>query len=161
MERLVLRTARRHIYRKLAWCIAAVGVGAGLANLELTTWIGWAIVLLGAVPGLMVLRSLGEDTERVVIDDMGIRDSHLPIGIISWSDIKGATVQTIGGTRVVGLELRDPERVIRRLPAGRQFIARKPHEAGLPGVYIALNRIDADPTRIAELIRRRAREGAG
>jgi hypothetical protein len=161
MERLVLRTARRHTYRKLACCVSAVAVGAGLGAIGVAPWLAWTVVVVGAVPGLMILRSLGEDTERVVIDDMGIRDSNLPVGVIGWSDIKGATVQTIGGTKVVGLELRDPERVIRRLPAGRQFIARKAHEAGLPGVYIALNGIDADPTRIAELIRRRAREGAG
>lgn len=160
MERLVLRTARRHIYRRLAFCIAGVGVGAALASISWTSWLGWAVVVIAGVPGLILLRGMGEDTERIVIDDAGIRDSHLPIGIIGWPEIKGATVQTIGGTKVVNLELRDPERFLRRLPAPRQFIARKAHEAGLPGVYLALQGIDVEPLRIAELISRRAREGA-
>jgi hypothetical protein len=160
MERLVLRTARKHIYGKLAICLAAVGVGAALASIELTSWLGWAVVVVAGVPGLILLRGLGEDTERIVIDDAGIRDSHLPLGIIGWTEIRGATVQTIGGTKVVSLELRDPERLLRRLPTARQFIARKAHEAGLPGVYLALRGIDVDPLRIAELISRRAREGA-
>jgi len=40
MERLVLRTARKHIYGKLAICLAAVGVGAALVSIELTSWLG-------------------------------------------------------------------------------------------------------------------------
>jgi|RhiMetdeSRZDD1v2_1073273.scaffolds.fasta_scaffold388671_3 hypothetical protein len=45
MERLVLRTARKHIYGKLAFCLAAVGVGAALASIELTSWLGWAVMI--------------------------------------------------------------------------------------------------------------------
>jgi hypothetical protein len=130
MERLVLRTARRHTYRRLAGCIGAVCAGAALVSVELTPWLGWGIVLIAGVPALILLRSLGEETERIVIDDAGIRDSHLPMGVISWTGIKGAAVQSIGGTKVVSLELREPERVLRRLPPARQFIARKaPHDS--------------------------------
>jgi hypothetical protein len=160
MERLILRTARRHTYGQMAWCIGGILAGAALASIELTSSIGWAVIMVAGVPALVLLRSLGEETERIVIDDAGIRDSHFPVGIISWSDIKGATVQTVGGTKVVSLELRDPERAIRRLPPARQFICRKAREAGLPSVYLALKGIDADPGQIAELISRRAREVA-
>jgi hypothetical protein len=158
MERLILHTARRHTYAKLAWCLGGIGAGAALASVGPTSWIGWAVILIASAPALILLRSLGEETERIVIDDAGIRDSHFPVGTISWSEIKGATVQTIGGTKVVSLELRDPERVIRRLPPARQFISRKAREAGLPSVYLALSGIDADPAQIAELIGRRVRE---
>ncbi|HEY7637598.1 MAG TPA: STM3941 family protein [Gemmatimonadales bacterium] len=161
MERLVLRTARRHIYRKLAICVSAAGVGVGLASIGLAPWLGWAVGVIAGVPALIMLRGLGEETERIVIDDAGIRDTHLPIGVIGWTEIKGATVQTIGGAKVVNLELKDPERMLRRLPPARQFIARKALEAGLPVVYLALRGIDFDPTRIAELISRRARMDAG
>jgi hypothetical protein len=160
MERLILRTARRHTLGKLAWCTVGLGIGAVLVNVRLSAWIGWAVLLIAAIPALLLLRSLGEDTERIVIDDAGIRDSQFPVGVIGWSDIKAATVETVAGTKVVSLELRDPERVIRRLPPPRQFISRKAREAGLPSVYLGLRGIDADPGQIAELINRRAREVA-
>lgn len=159
MERLILRTARRHTLGKLAWCTVGVGIGAALASMGLT-WIGWAVLLITGIPALLLLRSLGEYTERIVIDDTGIRDTQFPIGVIGWSEIQAATVETIGGTKVVSLELRDPERVIRRLPPARQFISRKAREAGLPSVYLALRGIDADPGQIAELINRRVHEVA-
>jgi hypothetical protein len=61
------------------------------------------------------------------------------------------------GTSVIALQVRDPERFIRRLSPGRQFIARKALEAGLPGLYLTLVGTDADPARVAESIRRRVR----
>jgi len=85
MERLVLRTARKHIYGKLAICLAAVGVGAALVSIELTSWLGcgrdrWSSRVDAAA-------GLGEDTERIVIDDAGIRDSHLPLGILRIAEL--------------------------------------------------------------------------
>jgi hypothetical protein len=79
----------------------------------------------------------------------------LPVGTIGWSEVTGASVRRIGSVPVVMLDLRDPERFMRRLPATRQFIARKALEAGLPAVYLTLAGTDADAERIAEAIRRR------
>ena len=79
------------------------------------------------------------------------------MGTIGWDEIRGASVRLIGSVRVVALEVRDPERYIRRLPAARQFIARKALEADLPGLYITLVGTDADPSQIVEAIRQRAR----
>jgi hypothetical protein len=104
-----------------------------------------------------MLRALGEESERVVIGDAGIRDSSLPVGTIGWDEVQGASVQQIGGVRVIALQVRDPERFIRRLPAGRQFIARKGLEGDLPVLYLTLVGTEADPVEIAEAIMRRVR----
>jgi hypothetical protein len=123
MERIVLHPSSRQLYRKLAFCLSVLGIGAGLLMLKLRSLIGWGLVALGGGYALVILRSLGEETEHLVIDDSGIRDSVLPVGTISWDEIRSATVQQIGSAAVVALEVRDPERFIRRLPAARQFIA--------------------------------------
>jgi hypothetical protein len=114
-------------------------------------------VLVGGAYALVMLRALGEETERVVIDDSGIRDSALPVGMIGWDEVRGASVQEIGSVRVVSLKVRDPERFIRRLPPSRQFIARKALEAELPGLYLTLVGMEADPAEIVEAIRQRVR----
>jgi hypothetical protein len=79
----------------------------------------------------------------------------LPVGPIDWSEIRGASVQTIGSVPVVALEVRDSERFIRRLPPARQFIARKALEAGLPPLYLTLVGTDGDARAIADLINQR------
>ena len=155
MERIVLRLSRRYHYRKLTIGFALLGIGAALLMLDLPAWIGWPLVLLGGVLALMQLRALGEEVERVVIDDSGIRDSIFPLGVVGWNEIRAASVQEIGGVVVVALQLHEPERVIRRLPPARQFIARKAFEAGLAGIYLSLVGTDGDPYSIAEAINRR------
>ena len=155
MERIVLYTSPGYLYRRIALALA-LGLGAGTALLRLHLPAGWVVIALGSIYALFQLRSLGEEQERVVIDDSGIRDSMLPVGVIGWDEVRGASVQQVGSVAVVSLQLRDPERVVRRLPGARQFVARKALEAGLPGVYLTLVGTDGDPSRVAELINQRA-----
>lgn len=161
MQRIVVYASRRHVYRKLAVCLGLLVAGAVLLGLHLVPWLGWALVLVGGACTLVHLRSLGEEKERVVIDDSGIRDSALPVGTIGWDEVQGASVQMIGSVAVVALKLRDPDRFIRRLPPARQFIARKALEAELPGLYLTLVGTDADPGQIAEAIGQRLRTSPG
>jgi hypothetical protein len=159
-ERIVLHTSPGHQYRKLAGCVALLGVGGGLLAAGVVRWLGWALVLVGGGFALVILRALGEETERIVIDDAGIRDSALPVGAIGWDEVRGAEVRQIGSAKIVALDVRDPERFLRRLPPARRFIARKALEAGLPYLYLTLVGTDARPEQVADAIRRRLRPTA-
>jgi hypothetical protein len=154
MQRIVVVTARGPVYRKMVVAGAMVAAGIALRQAEVAA-LGWTLAALGGIWALLLLRSLAEERERLVIDDAGIRDTLLPVGTIGWSEVTGATVQRIGSVPVVVLDLRDPERFVRRLPATRQFIARKALEAGLPAVYLTLTGTEADAERIADAIRQR------
>ena len=154
MQRVVVVAARGPVYRKLVVAAAMVAGGIALQRAEIAA-LGWTLAGLGGIWALLLLRSLGEERERLVIDDAGIRDTLLPVGTIGWSEVTGATVQQIAGVPVVELGLRDPELFVRRLPVTRQIIARKALEAGLPAVYLTLTGTGADAERIAEAIRQR------
>jgi hypothetical protein len=152
MQRIVLHTSSRYFQRRIAIALAvALGAGTALLRLHLLP-AGWTVLALCGLYALFQLRALGEEHERVVIDDSGIRDSMLPVGVIGWEEVRGAAVQKVGSVEVVALQLRDSERFIRRLPGARQFIARKAVEAGLPGVYLTLVGTEGDPGKIAEVI---------
>jgi hypothetical protein len=156
MERIVLHTSQRYLYRKLVFGLLGVSIGAAILTLDLSVHISWTIMGLSGLYVLIVLRSLGEETERVVIDDSGISDSILTGGVIGWNEVQGASVREIGSVTVVALQLRDPERFIRRMSAGRQFLARKALEAKLPGVYLTLVGTDGDANRIVQVINQRS-----
>ena len=155
MDRIVLHTSRGQRYRKLAVGLVVLAIGTSLLMLGVPRALAWTLIVVGAGYAILVLRSMGEDTERIVIDDSGIRDSILPVGTISWEEVRGARVQQIGSVAVVALELRDPERIIRRLPEMRRFLARKAREAGLPAVYLTLADTEGDPHKVAEAINQR------
>ena len=157
MKPIVLYASRRHIYRKLALCLGILAAGIALLVVDRMRWLGWGLGLFGGASALVMLRALGEDTERVVIDDSGIRDSLLPVGPIGWDEVRGASVQAIGSVQVIALDVRDPEHFIRRLSASRQFLARKALEADLPSLYLTLVGTEADPTEIVEAIRQQLR----
>ncbi len=154
MQRIVVVATRGPVYRKLIVAAAMVAAGIGMQRAEVAALV-WALAALGTIWALLLLRSFGEERERLVIDDAGIRDTLLPVGTIGWPEVTGASVRRLGSVPVVVLDLRDPERFMHRLPATRQFIARKALEAGLPAVYLTLAGTDADVERIAEAIRRR------
>jgi hypothetical protein len=157
MQRIVLHTSPRYRYRKVAFALAGLGAGAATLLFPFPPLLGIVVVVLSGTYSVVQLRALGEEDERVVIDDGGIRDSMLPVGVIGWDEVRGASVQRIGNVEVVSLQLRDPEHVISRLPSARQFIARKALEAGLPGVYLTLVGTEGDPATIAERINSRVR----
>ncbi len=160
VQRVVVYAARGPVYRKLAGALVVLGAGAALLQARILPAAGWALVGIGALYGMLLLRALGEDRERVVIDDAGIRDTTLPVGTIGWDEVRNASVQEIGRIRVVVLEVRDPERFIRQLPRGRGLLARKALEVGLPGLYLSLAGTDADAKQIAETIWSRIRPGS-
>jgi hypothetical protein len=156
MKRIVLHASHGYLYRKIVFGLGAILAGVFLLRLGVPHWIGWVPMVLGAGYALFQLRARGEEEERLVIDDSGIRDSLLPVGTIGWDQVLGATVQKVGTTPVVALRVRDPERFIARLSAARQFIARKALGAELPALYLTLVGTDGDPQAIAEAINRRS-----
>jgi hypothetical protein len=161
MQRIVVYAARRHSYRKLGLCLGILAVGAALLAVHLAPWLGWGLVPLGGGYAMVVLRALGEDTERVVIDDAGIRDSSLPVGTIGWDEVRGASVQAIGSVPVVAAVDRAPPRDKPRQPPARQINPPNAWEADLPGLYLTLVGTEADPAAIVEAIRQRVRPSAG
>ena len=63
----------------------------------------------------------------VVINDEGIEDVRLKIGIISWDDIRSLEVRKLKGLPHICIGLQFPEKFFSRFPAWRQHIIRSRH----------------------------------
>ena len=63
----------------------------------------------------------------VVINDEGIEDVRLKIGIISWGDVRSLEVRKLKGLPHICIDLHFPEKFFSRLPTWSQHITRSRH----------------------------------
>lgn len=156
----MLHAIRRQPVAKTFGGLAVAATGLWLIATQRTPAVGWALLTVGGAIALLSARSLAEDKEIVTLDDQGITSSLMPVGMIPWSDIRGAELRAISRMQVIALEVADTESYIKRLPTGRQHIARIAVAAGLPPLYFPLTGTDGNADQVLTLIRQQvARRG--
>jgi hypothetical protein len=104
MEPVIIRNSRR-------WPLAVLSAGAaGLSVAALFHGNGsplFAIELVSALLcGVLAAWLLLDRRPQVVLDDRGILDRRLRIGLIPWSRIDRAYAQPLGGLEMVWVEMR-------------------------------------------------------
>jgi hypothetical protein len=99
-------------------------------------WIGVSFFGLGfiALP-VMFLRT----GPQVVINDAGIEDRRLKIGIIRWEDIRSLSIGSVSSAKFLCVELADPGRYLSRLPRWKRSLTRASEALGFPALTISLS----------------------
>lgn len=103
---------------------------------------------IGAVVGLWQGTRCGP---RLTLDDEGVRDRTLKVGVIAWSDIVGVEPYGVAGQPFVGLRLRDPSKYLERTSGMWRMLAWLNSGSGFP-LSVNLVGLDADPSRVLDLI---------
>ena len=146
------------------WLIRAVGaaVFAVVCGLWLRrgfdSFSGWVGLVGFIFFGLGVIVGLVQGLRRaprLTIDDQGVHDRTLGVGIIAWSDILRAEPYGVAQQPFVGLYLRDPDKYLARASTSKKLLARLNAGAGFP-LSINLAGLDADPGVVAEMIMARS-----
>ncbi|MEW5929916.1 MAG: STM3941 family protein [Gemmatimonadota bacterium] len=143
----------------LALGLVAAGVFVVLNGDEWAGWIG--IVYFGGC-ALVVGIQAADARPRIVIDERGIFDRTLRVGVIEWEDVRDVHPPSARYGHFVPLDLRDPDKYVRRLsPLMRRLVAMN-RRAGFADFSLNLAGTGADPARVVEVIRREiaARDGA-
>ena len=90
-------------------------VAVGVFILHENPIVGWITMVFFGACALMGVRQLFDSRLRLVIDDSGVWDRTLEVGVIEWPDIRGAFIKTMSGHAFVCLELQDPVKYTSRL----------------------------------------------
>jgi hypothetical protein len=115
-------------------------------------WIGWInIVFFGACIPIFAWQ-LVDSRPRLVIDDQGILDRTLGVGVIPWSEITGAYLRSIHGNNFICLEVRNPERWLEHLSPVKRAMASANKALGFTPLNLNLSAVATDPSQILELI---------
>jgi hypothetical protein len=159
MTPIVLGPSRGRLALLLLVALAFVfgGVFILLVGHDLrATLTGWSsIVFFGACAAVFVVQLL-DARPRVVIDDAGVFDRSLRVGVIPWREILGAEVREAAQNRFIALRLRDPHKFTSRLGAVHRGLAQTNTALGFEPLNLNLSAVDAYAYALAELIGKQA-----
>jgi hypothetical protein len=99
--------------------------------------VGWFGVVFFGLGFIVVPWMLCSKGPLLVIDDHGIEDRRWKIGVIPWEDVHSLSVITIQSTKLLGIELVDPEKYLARLPRWQRSLAAINSAVGYPPFAIS------------------------
>jgi hypothetical protein len=99
-------------------------------------WIGVGFFGLGfiALPAMFF-----QTGPQVVINDEGIEDRRLKVGVIRWEDIRSLSIGSVNSAKFLSVELSDPEWYSSRLPRWRRSLAAANEALGFPALTISFS----------------------
>lgn len=119
-------------------------------------WMG--LLFFGALSGYC-LWQIFDKRPKIILDDRGVFFHSLQIGVIPWAEIKRAFPKRAGMfKRYVCFELHDPEWYSERAGPVMEAVAKAGRVKGFGDIAVRLVGVPVDPTKLAELITRRARD---
>jgi hypothetical protein len=154
-SRLVIRHLRGTwgIYLAIAVGFTAAGLLLAYFGAGGQRWLGWVCIGVFGAGVPLFARRVADGRPRLEITDAGIHDRLLRVGVIEWSDIRDAVPYRVGSTVLVGLDVREPEKYLRRLPPIARRIATLHAQLGLPPLSLSLTGLAADPEHVIDLLR--------
>jgi hypothetical protein len=139
--------------------LAALGFVAGGVFIVLhgkpgDAWVGWMSILFFGAGIPLFGRQLLDARPRLVIDEHGILDRTLGVGVIPWSEITGASLGSVQGNHFICLELHHPESWLEKLSPIKRALVSANQALGFSALNLNLSAVAADPTEVLELIQK-------
>jgi hypothetical protein len=149
----VMHASRLRSALLLGGAVAFVAIGALLVRAGHPFVGGASVVFFGAgIPKL--LRLLLDTRPRLVIDEQGVLDRALGVGLIPWSEITGASVRALSGQRFVCLEVRDPRFFTAQLGSLRRALLRANRALGFPELSLSVSDLPVGADEVVAEIQR-------
>ncbi|MEW6734112.1 MAG: STM3941 family protein, partial [Acidobacteriota bacterium] len=95
---------------------------------------------------------------RIIIDDQGILDRTLGVGLIPWNEIDAAYLNSINGNYFISLELRNPEIFLARLSNVQRKLASANRALGFSDINVNLSGVDKRSEEIFKVVTQRCLE---
>jgi hypothetical protein len=155
IEQFVFKRSYRRIIPLLIGSLAFVAAGVFLLARSPDKWEIWmSTIFFGGCAAVFVSQLL-DSRPRLIIDDRGVFDRTLGVGVIPWSEILDAFPRTISSSSFVCLVLRQPESYLSRRPRRHRAFASLNRQLGFTDFSLNLTGMDVDPAEICELILKR------
>lgn len=132
--------------------IAAVAAGAYYfiyGYLPTVIWIGLTALAVVLIFNLIK----GQSNEpAIVLNDEGVFDRRLKVGVIRWEDIRRISSHDVEGAHYISLELHDQKAYEDRRPVGFRLAAKAHRVHGVSSIAISTNGLEMDHESLVNLI---------
>ncbi len=140
-----------------AICAAFVVIGGLMLLFPRTgewreTIIGWSGVILFGFGLFIFLRQIFDSRPRIIVDESGIFDRTLSVGVIEWQDIEYAYLNSVVGNPFISLHLTNPEKYLERAMNSQKKLARLNKYLGAETININVSGINKSPDDILAVV---------
>ena len=118
------------------------------------TFVLWLLTATVAIAFVQALRKLSDRGPCVVINEEGINDKRLGLGVIRWSDIESIRMQGVGGAYFISLELFNDKTYLRRQPGYIRLANKAWRFYNVSPLHIKVAYMDVAPEELFEIIMR-------
>ena len=137
------------------WRVAVFGL---IAITALYYMLGY-LPVLGWVAGIALVIILVTSVVRrpdtdpcIVLNEQGVFDKRLKIGVIRWSDIRHISCHVIHGGEYISLDLHDAAAYESKRPQWLHLSSQVQRLLGVSSIAISTNGLDVDMQTLANLI---------
>jgi hypothetical protein len=152
METITIGPSRGQWIVTLTGSLCFVAAGFLILAIGESPLTGWSGIIFFGACALVSAWQLFDARPRIVIDDRGILDRTLNVGVIEWSDILDATVKRTHDNPFICLDLRDPAKYVGRLSPMMRRMVDLNRRLGFTELSLNLTGTNMDPERLRELI---------
>lgn len=80
------------------------------------TFVLWVLSAAAVVGFVQTVRQLSQRGPVIIINEQGINDKRLGVGVVHWSDIEGARMHGVAGAYFISLKVANSEKYLARQP---------------------------------------------
>ena len=150
MEKLIIQNSRWKHVLLLIGCIGFVI--AGIWMVIHGKPFGWLAILFFGSGIPIFIWQISDSRPRLIIDERGVLDRTLGVGLIAWTDIEAAYVRSIGSNDFICLELKNAEEYAQKLSKVKRAMASANRHLGFTDFNLNLSGVDASTDEVFELL---------
>jgi len=141
------------------FAVIAIAVILGVGSLYFFTIkknfiYGAGLLVINAVVMSILWLAWPDSLPVLIINDKGIYDRRLGVGLIAWGDIEEAQLIEYKDRSYIGVRVKDPERYISRLSGPKLKNMRYNQELGFTKFNISVNGFNINTVELLQHIRK-------
>ena len=147
------------------WRLLLIFVAAPVAlylYLGYLPFIFWIVIPIALISLLFKLMRGQSKAPIIILDERGVFDRRLKVGVIEWEDIRRIKSYSLSGAEYISLELHNTTKYASRRPFWLTAISQVQRVFGMTSIAISTNGLDVDHATLVQWLHEGCgMEGAG